>query len=48
MPAFALQWELIGDLNWEIAIFASFDNQPQSTEGSTSDYGINTSLTYEF
>ena len=44
----ALQWELIGDLNWGISIFGSFDNQPHSTEGQTSDYGINTSLTYEF
>jgi Protein of unknown function, DUF481 len=44
----ALQWELIGDLNWGISIYGSFDNQPQSPEGKTSDYGINTSVTYEF
>jgi len=44
----ALEWELIGDLKWGIAIYGSFDNQPQSTEGSTSDYGINTSVSYEF
>ena len=43
-----LQWELIGDLNWGIAIYSSFDNQPQSPDGKTSDYGINTSVTYEF
>jgi hypothetical protein len=42
-----LQWELIGDLNWGVSLYASFDNQP-STVGSTSDYGVNTSLTYEF
>jgi hypothetical protein len=42
-----LQWELLGDLNWGISLYASFDNQP-SSEGSTSDYGVNTSLTYEF
>jgi hypothetical protein len=42
-----LQWELIGDLNWGVSFYASFDNQPSET-GSTSDYGFNTSLTYEF
>ncbi len=42
-----LQWELIGDLKWGLSVYASFDNQPATT-GSTSDYGVNTSLTYEF
>ncbi len=42
-----IQWELIGDLKWGLSVYASFDNQP-STAGSTSDYGVNTSLTYEF
>ena len=42
-----LQWELIGDLNWGVSLYASFDNQPSET-GSTSDYGVNTTLTYEF
>ncbi len=42
-----LQWELIGDLKWGLSLYSSFDNQPAET-GSTSDYGVNTSLTYEF
>jgi hypothetical protein len=42
-----LQWELIGDLKWGVSLYASFDSQPSET-GSTSDYGVNTSLTYEF
>jgi hypothetical protein len=42
-----LQWELIGDLNWGVSLYASVDNQASET-GSTSDYGVNTSLTYEF
>jgi hypothetical protein len=42
-----LQWELIGDLNWGVSLYASLDNQASET-GSTSDYGVNTSLTYEF
>jgi hypothetical protein len=42
-----LKWELIGDLDWGLSFYASFDSQPAET-GSTSDYGVNTSLTYEF
>ena len=44
----SLKWELINDLKWGISIYSSYDNQPQSKEGATSDYGINTTLTYEF
>ena len=43
-----LKWEIIGDLDWGITLYSSFDNQPQSQEGATNDYGINTTLTYEF
>jgi hypothetical protein len=43
-----LKWELINDLKWGITFYASFDNQPQTVTGSTSDYGVNTTLTYEF
>ena len=43
-----LKWELINDLKWGITFYASFDNQPQTETGSTSDYGVNTTLTYEF
>lgn len=44
----ALQWELINDLKWGFSLYASFDNQPQSDTGSTSDYGVDTKITYEF
>ena len=44
----SLQWELIGDLHWAISLFGSFDNQPQSDTGETSDYSINTTVVYEF
>lgn len=44
----SLQWELINDLKWGMSFYSSFDNQPQSQEGATSDYGVNTTLTYEF
>jgi hypothetical protein len=44
----ALKWEIINDLNWQISMYGSFDNQPQSGSGSTSDYGVNTGFMYEF
>ncbi len=43
-----LSWEIIGDLKWAVSLYGSWDNQPQSTGGATSDYGVNTSLAYEF
>jgi uncharacterized protein DUF481 len=43
-----IQWELFNDLKWGVAIYSSYDNQPQSGVGETSDYGINTTLTYDF
>jgi len=44
----SLQWEVIDDLKWGVSFYSTFDNKPQSEEGSTSDYGVNTTLTYEF
>lgn len=43
-----LKWEIIGDLDWGISFYTSYDSQPQSATGSTSDYGIDTTITYEF
>jgi len=43
-----LSWEIIGDLKWALSYYGSWDNQPQSEDASTSDYGINTSLIYDF
>jgi hypothetical protein len=43
-----LSWEIIGDLKWAISIYGSWDNQPQSTGASVSDYGVNTNVVYEF
>ncbi len=44
----SLKWELINDLKWGVTFYSSFDNKPQSTTASTSDYGVNTTLTYKF
>ena len=43
-----ISWEIIGDLDWAFTYYGSWDNQPQSADGATSDYGINTALVYEF
>jgi hypothetical protein len=43
-----LQWELIGDLKWGLSFYGSLDNQANDEDGETSDYGVNTSLIYEF
>ena len=43
-----LSWEVIGDLDWALSYYGSWDNQPQSVDGATSDYGINTALVYKF
>jgi hypothetical protein len=43
-----LSWEIIGDLKWAFSLYGSWDNQSQSDAGSTSDYGVNTTLAYDF
>ena len=43
-----LSWEIIGDLKWAFSFYGSWDNQPQSADGATSDYGVNTALAYDF
>jgi len=44
----SLQWEIINDLKWGFSLYGTFDSQPQSTTGENTDYGINTTVTYEF
>jgi len=44
----SLKWELFNDLKWGVSFYSTFDNEPQSRGASTSDYGVNTTLTYEF
>jgi len=43
-----LKWEIFNDLKWGVEFYSSFDNKPQSETATTSDYGVNTTLTYEF
>lgn len=42
------KWEIVGDLFWKLEVYSSHDNQPQSPEGASSDYGIITSVEYDF
>jgi len=40
--------ELIKDLYWDLSAYGSYDNQPLSEQGSSSDYGVNSSIGYNF
>ena len=43
-----LNWEVIGDLSWQLDFYDSYDNKPQSESTSKNDYGVTTSLSYDF
>lgn len=43
-----LSWEMIGDLSWQLDLYDSYDNKPQSDTTPRNDYGITTSLSYDF
>jgi hypothetical protein len=40
--------ELVSDLFWKLNFYLSYDNEPLSDEGASSDYGIISSLGYKF
>ena len=42
------KWELVSDLFWVLDFYASFDSAPISPEAATSDYGVTSSLGYNF
>jgi len=46
----SLKWEMIGDLDWVLTFYSSFDSDPRSPDpdASTNDYGIKTTLAYDF
>lgn len=43
-----LSWEIVGDLSWQLDFYDSYDNRPQSDTTPKNDYGITTSLSYDF
>jgi hypothetical protein len=42
------RWELLHDLFWEMSFYDSYDSGAPGVQGSSNDYGINTSFGYEF
>lgn len=43
-----LKWEIFSDLFWQVQYYNSYDNQPQSDAGANTDYGVITSISYDF
>ena len=44
----ALRWELIEDLFWELSFYDSYDSDPVVVGAEKNDYGVNTSLGWDF
>jgi hypothetical protein len=44
----SLKWEMIEDLFWQLTYYHSYDNKPPTTGAEKSDYGVITSLGYDF
>jgi hypothetical protein len=43
-----LKWEIIHDLFWQLSFYDSYDSDPGTAGAETNDYGITTSLGYDF
>ncbi len=43
-----LKWEIISDLFWQLSFYDSYDSQPGSAEAEKNDFGVNTSIGYDF
>ena len=44
----SLKWEIVDDLFWELSLYDSYDSKPVVSGSEKNDYGINTSLGYDF
>ena len=44
----SLKWEMIEDLYWELSYYHSYDNRPATDGAENSDYGVVTSVGYDF
>ena len=42
------KWEMVEDLFWELSIYDSFDSDPVLQDAEKNDYGIITSLGWDF
>ncbi len=43
-----LKWEIVEDLFWQLSFYDSFDSDPITADAEKNDYGVNTSLGWEF
>lgn len=43
-----VKWEIVGDLFWLVELYDSFDSAPQTEGAANHDYGVITSVTYDF
>jgi hypothetical protein len=43
-----LRWEFIEDLSWRLSFYDSFDSNTNDPEASSNDYGVNTSISWDF
>ena len=43
-----LKWEIVDDLFWQLSLYDSFDSDPITADAEKNDYGVNTSLGWEF
>ena len=43
-----LSWQIVGDFFWQLDFYDSYDNRPQPETASKNDYGITTSLSFDF
>ena len=43
-----LRWEVIEDLFWQLSFYDSYDSDPVIIDAEKNDYGIATSLGWEF
>jgi hypothetical protein len=43
-----LKWEMIEDLFWQLSLYDSYDSRPATAGAEKNDYGIVTSLGYDF
>jgi len=44
----SFKWEIIEDLFWQLSLYDSYDSDPIVVDAEKNDYGINTSLGWEF
>ena len=43
-----LRWEIVHDLFWQLTLYDSFDSDPVVVDAEKNDYGVTTSLGWEF